>query len=47
MTNANMREWVKSAYPGTNWAKKVDKMTDEQVLAIYQRLVQTGKIRGG
>lgn len=47
MTNANMRDWVKSAYPGPNWAKKVDKMTDEQVLAIYMRLVQTGKIRGG
>ena len=47
MTNADMRGWVKSAYPGPNWSKKVDKMTDVQVLAMYQRLVQSGTIRGG
>jgi hypothetical protein len=39
-----IRELVKGAYPGTAWAKKVDKMTDGQVFAIYARLKQQGKI---
>ena len=45
MTNSDRRGWVKSAYPGPKWTQKVDKMTDEQVLAIYQRLIQNGKIK--
>lgn len=45
MTNADMRAWVKSAYPGPVWEKRVDKMTNAQVLAVYLRLVQTGKIK--
>lgn len=47
MTNADMRGWVKSAYPSNTWKKKVDKMSDEQIVAVYYSLVQRGKIKGG
>ena len=46
MTNADMLGWVKSAYPSDTW-KKVDKMSDEQIVAVYYSLVQRGKIKGG
>ena len=42
-----MRDWVKSAYPGAGWKAKVDKMTDEQIVAVYYSLVKQGKIKGG
>jgi hypothetical protein len=40
-----MRDWVKSAYPGPNWKTKVDKMSDEQIIALYFSLVKQGKIK--
>jgi len=40
-----MRGWVKSAYPSKKWKDKVNKMPDSQVLAVYQRLVNAGKIK--
>jgi hypothetical protein len=33
------REYVKSVYPSTKWARRVDRMGDEQVFAIYIRLM--------
>lgn len=39
-----MREWCKKAYPGTNWKAKVDKMSDSQIIAIFQSLRKQGKI---
>lgn len=41
-----MRDWVKSAYPGPNWMAKVDKMTDKQIVALYYSLIKQGKIKG-
>lgn len=42
-----MKEWIKTAYPyGTNWAKKVEHMSDNQVIATYHRMVKSGKIQG-
>jgi len=39
MTTADKeREFVKSIYPSDKWSKKVDKMADDQVLAVYFRL---------
>lgn len=46
MTTNNMRDWVKSAYPGLNWKVKVDKMSDSQIIALYYSLIKQGKIKG-
>lgn len=40
-----MRESVKNAYLSPNWHDKVDKMSNTQVAAIYQRLLAQGKIK--
>lgn len=37
------REAVKAQYKNRYWQKKVDAMTDEQVVAIYLRLKQQRK----
>lgn len=41
---AQKREAVKGAYFGPGWKKKVDKMSDEQVIAVYLRLKNQQKI---
>lgn len=33
----NMRAYVADMYPGPRWKKKVKKMPDGQVMAIYMR----------
>lgn len=39
------RQLVKDAYNGSpKWAAKVDKMTDEQVIAVYFRLKKNNQI---
>lgn len=39
------RQLVKDAYNGSpKWAAKVDKMTDEQIIAVYFRLKQNNQI---
>lgn len=45
MTYENMRGHIKARY-GSNpeWCKKVDKMANEQVCAIYYRLVRAGDL---
>lgn len=40
-----MRSAIVKAYPGKKWADKVKKMSDNQVIAIYNRLLQSGKLR--
>ena len=45
MTTIDMRSWVKTAYPGQKWADKVDKMSDQQIVALYYGFVQKGKIK--
>lgn len=44
MVSVNKRESIKAVYPGKKWAEKVDKMTEDQVVAVYLRLKQQGKI---
>jgi hypothetical protein len=39
------RDELKRAYPSKQWAEKVDKMSAEQVIAVYMRLRAQGKIR--
>ena len=39
------RQLVKDAYNGSpTWVAKVDKMTDEQIVAVYFRLKQNNQI---
>lgn len=39
MTLSEERRVVGSAYPGKNWAKKVLKMSDEEVHDIYESIM--------
>jgi len=45
MTNDQMREKVSEAYSGDKWKQKVRRMPDDQIIAIYYRLLKSGKIR--
>jgi len=38
------REKVKAVYPGEKWARRVDAMSDHQVIAIFMRLRGEGKL---
>lgn len=38
------REQLKTVYPSKVWARKVDRMTDGQVIAIFMRLRREGKL---
>lgn len=40
-----MRDKIKRAYPSDNWEKKVDKMSDSQIIALYYSLIKQGRIR--
>ena len=45
MTYENMRGHIKARYDhNPAWCKKVDQMADEQVCAIYYRLVRAGDL---
>jgi hypothetical protein len=41
---SKMREAIKKPY-GYKWHKRVNKMTDKQILAIYKRFVKDGVIK--
>lgn len=45
MTIVEMRKQVTAAYNGDSWKKKVAKMTDAQVQAIWFRLSNQGKLK--
>lgn len=38
------REALKSVYPSKRWATKVNNMPESQVIAVYLRLKQQGKV---
>lgn len=44
MSVEQMRSLVIRAYPGPRWETKVRNMSDNQIVAMYYRLVQSGKI---
>lgn len=44
MNTVDERTAVKNAYPWGPWKKRVDKMTDAQIHAIYLRLKQQNKL---
>lgn len=39
-----MRELIMGAYPGGKWKKRVEAMSDDQVVSVYNRLKSEGKI---
>ena len=41
MTIENMKDYLKHRYPSSDWAKKVERMPDDQIIAIYKRLQQS------
>ena len=42
-----IKDWVKSAYPGLGWVARVENMSDAQIIALYYSLIKQGKIKGG
>ena len=44
MSVDQMREAITKVYPAERWQKKVAKMDDVQVMAIYFKFVQSGKL---
>ncbi len=44
MTIDQMRGEISLAYSGPAWAARVNRMSDNQVLAVYHRLNTTGKL---
>ena len=45
MNSVQMRDYVSKAYPGVAWKNKVSRMSDNQVLAVYTRLLHSGKLK--
>lgn len=44
MTNAQTRLYVANLYPGRNWKRRVERMPDDQVAAIFLKHQREGKI---
>ena len=45
MNVTQMRARVAKCYPGPRWANKVQRMNDDQVIAIFYRLSKKGMIK--
>lgn len=45
MSIEQMRVNVAKAYPHCGWRTKVHAMTDQQIIAVHERLVAKGKIK--
>lgn len=43
MTPELMRKEIKKVYNNKKWSSKVDRMLDNQVMAIYFRMLKDGK----
>lgn len=44
MTTDQLRVEIMNVYPGEKWKRKVKKMKDAQVLAIYYKMLNDGVI---
>ena len=40
-----MRERVSQVYSGPGWKRQVEKMQDDQVIALYYKFLKEGKIK--
>jgi hypothetical protein len=45
MSVVQMRESIKKVYPGEKWNKRVSKMSDNQVIAIYNKFLCGDKLK--
>ena len=46
MSTAQMRAYIKEAYPGDAWYQKINKMSDKQVLAVYTSFMNRKLLKG-
>lgn len=44
MTVPQMRYVIHDAYPSSKWKRKVLNMPDDQVIAVYHKLLNSGKL---
>lgn len=44
MSVEQMRSAIRNAYSGQRWSDRVDKMSDQQVIAVYFRLLYKEQI---
>jgi hypothetical protein len=44
MTDAQKRQYVANLYDGPKWKKQVEKMPDEQIVAIYLKHLNDGEM---
>lgn len=44
MSIEQMRAAITKVYPGKKWSRRVANMPDNQVLVIYNRLLNAGKL---
>lgn len=45
MSTEQMRAEITKTYQGADWVEKVKKMTDQQVIAVYYRLLDQGRLK--
>lgn len=45
MTVDQMRQFVRNVYPTDGWWNKVAKMSDNQIIAIYSKWLESGKFK--
>ncbi len=43
MTIQQMREWLYSVYQNGTWRNKVDRMPDNQIIAVYKKFEAEGR----
>lgn len=44
MNDTTIKEAVKAVYPSKRWARKVDAMNHDQLIAVYMHLKLQGKV---
>ena len=47
MNIRNMRDFVAAGYRGDKWKNKVDRMSDQQITAIYYSMQRRNDLKGG
>jgi hypothetical protein len=45
MSIEQMRKAIEKVYPGDKWKKRVDKMSPNQILAVYNRMLDSRKLK--
>jgi hypothetical protein len=45
MSIEQMRRAVEDAYPGEKWRRKVSRMADGQIIAVYHKFLDSRKLK--